>query len=50
MTLKWMLGVKKDQEKRMDVTEMKMLRWMCDVTRFDGLRNKIVRGKVKVVE
>lgn len=30
--------VKKEQEKKLDVAEMKMLRWMCGVTKMDKIR------------
>ena len=40
----------KTEDKRMDVAEMRMLRWMCGVTREDRIRNEYVRGSVKVVE
>ena len=42
--------VKKVQEKRLDVAEMKMLRWMCGVTKMDRIRNERIRGTTKVVE
>ncbi|KAI5726127.1 hypothetical protein M8J77_024147 [Diaphorina citri] len=43
-------ALKKTEEKRLETTEMKMLRWMCGVTRLDKIRNEIIRGKVKVLE
>ena len=42
--------IKKVNEKRMDVAEMKMLRWMTGVTRKDRIRNTRIRGTVKVTE
>ena len=38
----------KCQEMRLDVNEMRMLRWMCGVTKKDQMRNEHVRGSVKV--
>ncbi|KAJ8734232.1 hypothetical protein PYW07_014783 [Mythimna separata] len=35
-------------EKRLHVAEMRMLRWMCGVTRMDKVRNKCIRGSFKV--
>ena len=43
-----MLGIDKNQEQKLSVTEMKMLRMMCGVTRRDRLRNEFVRGSVGV--
>ncbi|KAI5746928.1 hypothetical protein M8J77_009151 [Diaphorina citri] len=42
--------IKKRQEERMNVAEMRMLRWMCGVTRMDRIRNTRIRGTVKVTE
>ena len=42
--------VKKTEEKKLDVAEMKMLRWMSGVTRKDKIQNKYIRGTVKVIE
>ena len=45
--------VKKAQEKKMDVEEMRMLRWMSGVTKLDInklLRSEIIRGATKVEE
>ena len=42
--------IKKTQENKLDVAEMRMLRWMCGVTRWDRIRNEHIRGTVKVVE
>ncbi|XP_066964203.1 uncharacterized protein [Macrobrachium rosenbergii] len=35
---------------KMDVAEMRMLRWMAGVTREDRIRNDYIRGSTKVVE
>ena len=42
--------LKTSEEKKMDVAEMKMLRWMVGVTRRDQIRNEYIRGTVKVTE
>ena len=42
--------IKKEQERRMEVAEMRMLRWMCGATRRDRIKNDFIRGTVKVVE
>lgn len=34
----------------MDVAEMKMLRWMCDVAKMDRNRNEKFKGTVKATE
>ena len=43
-------AVKAGQERKMNVAEMRMLRWMCGITRRDRIRNDHVRGTVKVAE
>ena len=43
-------AVKKAHEKKMEVAEMKMLRWTCGVTRLDKIRNEKIRGSTKVGE
>ena len=43
-------AMKKAQERKIEVAEMRMLRWMCGVTRSDRIRNEHIRGTVKVVE
>ena len=44
------LALKKTQEKKLEVTEMRMLRWMCRVTKQDNIRNERIRGTTKVGE
>ena len=43
-------AMKKAQEKKLDVAEMTMLRWMSGVTKLDGIRNERIRGTTKVGE
>lgn len=43
-------SMRKAEEKKMDVAEMRMLRWMSGVTREDRIRNDYIRGSTKVVE
>ena len=42
-------AVKKGQDK-VDATEMRMLRWMCGVTKMDKVRNETIRRTTKVGE
>ena len=42
--------VKKAQDKKLDVAEMRMLRWMSDGTKLDRIRNERIRGTTKVGE
>ena len=43
-------AVKKAQEKKLDVAEMRMLRWISGVTKMDRIRNERIRGTTKVGE
>ena len=36
------------QESRLEVNDMRILRWMCGVRKRDKIRNEHVRGSVKV--
>ena len=38
----------KAQEKKFEVAEMRMLRWMCGVTKLDKIRNERIRRTTKV--
>ena len=38
------------QESRLEVNEMRMLRWICGVTRRDKIRNDHIRGTTRVVQ
>ena len=40
----------KRQESRIEVNEMRMLSWMCGVTRKDKIRNEHIRGTTKAVQ
>ena len=46
--LQW--ATTKRQDKRIEVTEMRMLRWMCGVTRKDKIRNEHIRGTTRVAQ
>ena len=41
-------AVKKAQEQKLDVVEMRMLRWMSGVTKLDRIRNERIRGTPQV--
>ena len=43
-------AVKKAHEKKLDVAEMRMLRWMSRVTKLDRIRNERIRGTTKVAK
>ncbi len=43
-------AVKKAQEKKLDVAEMRMLKWISRVTKLDRIRNERIRGTTKVGE
>ena len=43
-------AVKKAQEKKLYVAEMRMLRWMSGVTKLDRIRNERIRVITKVGE
>ena len=42
--------ITKRQESRIEVNEMRMLRWMCGVIRKDKIRNEHIRGTTKVAQ
>ena len=43
-------GQSKAQEKKLDVAEMRMLRWMSGVTKLDRIRNERIRGTTTMGE
>ena len=43
-------ALKKAQESKLDVAEIRMLRWMCGVTKLDNIRNERIRETTKVGE
>jgi len=40
--------LKKTQVQRLKVAEMRMVRWMCGFTRWDRIRNEVIRKLSKV--
>ena len=41
-------AIKTTQARKMEVAEMRMLRWMCGYTRLDKIRNEIIRVRLGV--
>ena len=41
-------AIKRYHTQKMSVAEMRMLRWMCDNTRRDRVRNEDIRTKIGV--
>jgi hypothetical protein len=41
-------AMQKKNERKSHVAEMRMLRWMCGVIRMDKVRNKYIRGSLKI--
>ena len=42
------MDAEKAREKKLEVEEMRMFRWMCGVTKLDNIRNERIRGSTKV--
>ena len=42
--------VKKAEERKLNVTEIKMLQWMLGVTRRDKVKNEYIKGSLEVIE
>ena len=43
-------AIKKSHERRMDIAEIKMLRWAQGVTRWDKIRNEEIQKRMRVTE
>ena len=43
-------ALKKAQENKLEVVEIRILQWMCGVTKLDKIRNDRIRGTTKVGE
>ena len=43
-------ATRRGQEARLEVNEMRILRWMCGVTNRDTVRNENIRGTTRVVQ
>ena len=41
--------IKKSHIQRITVVEMRMISWTCRHTRFDKIRNEVIKGKIAVV-
>ena len=44
------VGYNEETRKRIEVTDMRMLRWMCGVTRNGKIRNEHIRGTTRVAQ
>ena len=44
------VGSEESTREEVDVAEMRMLRWMCGVTKLDRIRNERIRGTTKAGE
>ncbi|XP_068209245.1 uncharacterized protein [Palaemon carinicauda] len=43
-------AIKRTEKKKMDMAEMRMLRWLCGVKRRDKIRNEVIMGTTGVRE
>ncbi len=43
-------ATRRGQEARLEVNEVRLLRWMCEVTRRDKIRHEHIRGTTRVVQ
>jgi len=41
--------IKRSYIQKMRVVEMRIIRWICGLTRLDKIRNEMIRGKIGVV-
>ncbi|XP_068221853.1 uncharacterized protein [Palaemon carinicauda] len=47
---KYTWAIKKTEEKKLDVAEMRMLKWIYGVTRRDTIRNEVIGGTTRIRE
>ena len=44
------MSIRRAQEDKLEVTEMRMLRWVSGHTPMDRVENRVIRERMKVIE